>query len=682
MENTKWLEQAIKEGHINFHAYEKFSDVVVIGRGAFGEVYKAAWDNRGMIVALKSLLSDLEENVNPQLLNELIKELKLHRKVDYHPNIVRFYGVSQSITAHGIACLHEENIIHRDLHSSNILVNKGEIKISDFGLSKHLGEMSSAISDVKGDIAYIEPQCLSNPEHKRNVKSDIYSVGVLLWEISSGRSPFRSLTQTPLAQLELANRISKGKRESPVAGTPKAFIKIYTQCWDNDPNNRPNIHKVLEDLNDIHLDGSKPKVISSNNTKGTENNSRSNISKSINRRSVSSFTEISSDLSNAINDIDETYHNGHSDGITGSCSADTGLSSEMMNAINQIDKVYYNNRSDNASEARSIKSLNINSSASSNSQNVSSSLKSPRLPKSRRSSLNSPPSSPTSLTHGRIQNTDKTFLEELLKFFEELLELSPDTTTMISKLKGYLHNRMREHKSTFKLLLKYHNDVRFACLIGYCLECAIGTAQDKHEGFKYYQKSADSNNSNGQYFLGRCYYFGYGVKQDRTKAFQLLKTSSDNGNSRGQWMLGFCYERGYGTVKDPTQAFNQYLASAEAGNVTSQMELGRCYEEGIGTKKNIQLASECYEKSYKGGFTLAKKRWDHILKIQRRLQLSKNSPNITQALRHRGDLEKSRANTMELPDRVPSQSFSTLRMFKVACFMTMTIPQVAINPNS
>ncbi|CAG8482044.1 6375_t:CDS:2 [Funneliformis mosseae] len=464
MENTKWLEQAIKEGHINFHAYEKFSDVVVIGRGAFGEVYKAAWDNRGMIVALKSLLSNLEENVNPQLLNELIKE--------------------------------------------------------------HLGEMSSAISDVKGDIAYIEPQ-------------------------------------------------------------------------------------LLEDLNDIHLDGSKPKVISSNNIKGTENNSRSNISKSINRRSVSSFTEISSDLSNAINDIDETYHSCHSNGITGSCSADLGLSSEMMNAVNQMDKVYYNNRSDNASEVTSIKSLKINSSASSNSQNVSSSLKSPRLPKSRRSSLNSPPSSPTSLTHGRIQNTDKAFLEELLKFFEELLELSPDTTTMISKLKGYLHNRMREHKSTFKLLLKYHNDVRFACLIGYCLECAIGTAQDKHEGFKYYQKSADSNNSNGQYFL----------------------------------------------------------ASAEAGNVTSQMELGRCYEEGIGTKKNIQLASECYEKSYKGGFTLAKKRWDHILKIQRRLQLSKNSPNITQALRHRGDLEKSRANTMELPDRVPNQSFSTLRMFKVACFM-------------
>ncbi|CAI2163881.1 1800_t:CDS:2 [Funneliformis geosporum] len=429
MENSKWLEQAIKEGHINFHEYENFSDVEVIGRGAFGEVYKATWNNRGMIVALKSLLSPLEENVSPQLLNELIKE-------------------------------------------------------------------------------------------------------------------------------------------------------------------------------------------------GTEYNSRSNINKSIDRRSVSSFPEISPDLLNAINDVDKAYHNGHII-VAETSSTNPDLSSELMSAINQMDKVHYNNNSDNVTESRSIKSLRINSSASSNSQITSSSLKSPRLPKSRRSSFNSPPSSPTSLTHGRIQNTDKAFLEELLKFFEELIELSPDTTTMISKLKGYLHNRMREHKSTFKLLNKYHNDVRFACLIGYFMECAIGTAQDKYEAFKYYQKSADSKDSNGQYFLGRCYYRGYGIKQDRKKAFQFLKTSSDNGNSRGQWMLGFCYERGYGTVKDPTQAFNQFLASAEAGNVTSQMELGRCYEEGIGTKKNIQLAIECYEKSYKGGYTLAKNKLDNILRIQRRLQLSK-----------------------------------------------------------
>jgi hypothetical protein len=279
------------------------------------------------------------------------------------------------------------------------------------------------------------------------------------------------------------------------------------------------------------------------------------------------------------------------------------------------------NQKSNHSVRKSIHSISI-SSLNHDFNSNSSPLKSPKLPNYRRSSINSPPSSPITLTQNKkiIANTDKAFFEEILKFFEEILEISGDTNTMIQSIKEYLHNRMREHKSTFKLLQTHRDDLKFSCLIGFFFENAIGTAQDKQEAFNHYKKSSDSNDSIGQYFLGRCYYWGYGIKQDRKKAYELLKKSSDSGNSRGQWMLGYCYERGYGTTKNLQNAFDQFLASAEAGNVTSQMDLGRCYEDGIGIKKNIPKAIECYEKASKGGLAIAQKKLDNLLKQQRRLQ--------------------------------------------------------------
>ncbi|KAG9289585.1 hypothetical protein G9A89_014320 [Geosiphon pyriformis] len=89
----------------------------------------------------------------------------------------------------GIACLHAENIIHRDLNSLSILIHNNSIKISDLGLAKHLKDISGKSSKVFGQIFYVEPQYLLNYKYIRNEKSDIYALGMLLWELSSGRPP-------------------------------------------------------------------------------------------------------------------------------------------------------------------------------------------------------------------------------------------------------------------------------------------------------------------------------------------------------------------------------------------------------------------------------------------------------------------------------------------------------------
>ena len=117
--------------------------------------------------------------------------------------------------------------------------------IVDFGLSKHLAELKSN-SEVFGMFAYIEPQCFIMDNYKRNEISDVYSLGVLLWEISSGRPPF---SEIPSFNINL--KIAKGVREAAVNNTPVEYQQLYEDCWNEDPNKRPDIDEVCRILNQL-----------------------------------------------------------------------------------------------------------------------------------------------------------------------------------------------------------------------------------------------------------------------------------------------------------------------------------------------------------------------------------------------------------------------------------------------
>ena len=122
--------------------------------------------------------------------------------------------------------------------------------IADLGLSKQLSEVSSN-SKVCGMPAYIDPQCLIKNDYKRNEKSDIYSLGVLFWEISSGKPPFSKI---PLYNISLD--IVKGIRETPVDNTPFEYQQLYEKCWKEEPNQSPDIdeiHRTLVQLSKLIL---------------------------------------------------------------------------------------------------------------------------------------------------------------------------------------------------------------------------------------------------------------------------------------------------------------------------------------------------------------------------------------------------------------------------------------------
>ncbi|NWS27321.1 M3K21 kinase, partial [Polioptila caerulea] len=243
-----------------------------------GKVYRATW--RGREVAVKAARQDPDEDITATA-ESVRQEAKLFSMLR-HPNIIALHGVclrepnlclvmeaargGRRIPPHilvnwavqiarGMLYLHDEAIVpilHRDLKSSNILLlekmehddicNK-TLKITDFGLAREwhrTTKMSAA-----GTYAWMAPEVIKSSMFSKG--SDIWSYGVLLWELLTGEVPYRGIDG-----LAVAYGVAVNKLTLPIPSTcPEPFAKLMKECWEQDPHIRPSFALILEQLTAI-----------------------------------------------------------------------------------------------------------------------------------------------------------------------------------------------------------------------------------------------------------------------------------------------------------------------------------------------------------------------------------------------------------------------------------------------
>ncbi|KAK6755524.1 hypothetical protein RB195_014104 [Necator americanus] len=223
-----------------FHRNVKI--VKTVGRGAYGEVKMAELlkrNGRTDTVAVKTLTQKTEQAISPKLIKEILKEARIMRRLR-HPNIVSFLGVvlidhplyiileyveggaldsylkknKSKITneerlevalgvAWGMEYLHKMHVLHRDIAARNCLYErKISVKISDFGLSRR-GSIYKMKTMQKMPIKYMAPESLSSFLFSQ--KTDVYSYGILIYELYSCEEPYQGLSTGEIRSMISAN---------------------------------------------------------------------------------------------------------------------------------------------------------------------------------------------------------------------------------------------------------------------------------------------------------------------------------------------------------------------------------------------------------------------------------------------------------------------------------------------
>jgi serine/threonine protein kinase len=240
----------------------------LLGRGGMGEVYRATDLMVGQSVALKFLPA--EASSDHRLLERFHGEVRVARQVS-HPNVCRVYDIGQidgmpfismeyvdgedlqSLLTRigrlpsdkaletarklcaGLAAAHDRGVIHRDLKPQNIMMNKrGEVVIMDFGLAAVAAQLTGQESR-NGTPAYMSPEQLKGSEVTQ--RSDIYALGLVLYELFTGKRPYVAKNARQLLDLQESAQLTS--MTSIASDVDPAVEKVIRRCLDPDPAKRP-----------------------------------------------------------------------------------------------------------------------------------------------------------------------------------------------------------------------------------------------------------------------------------------------------------------------------------------------------------------------------------------------------------------------------------------------------------
>ena len=152
--------------------------------------------------------------------------------------------------AQGMNYLHSFPIpvLHRDLKSLNILIDEGLIpKIADFGWTRL---KSKKMTKKIGTFQWMAPEVLTSQDYTE--KADVFSYGIILWEIASRKPPYKNISG-----ITVATRVVSNNLRPPIDDSyPKPFSELMAKCWDRNPENRPRFKEIIHILNSMKFSNS------------------------------------------------------------------------------------------------------------------------------------------------------------------------------------------------------------------------------------------------------------------------------------------------------------------------------------------------------------------------------------------------------------------------------------------
>ncbi|TYJ34816.1 hypothetical protein E1A91_A05G195200v1 [Gossypium mustelinum] len=243
---------------------------------SYGDLYKGTF--YGQDVAIKVLRI---EHLNENLRREFTQEVNIMRKIQ-HKNVVQFFGacttppnlciVTEFMSggsiydllhkqksgfklplllklaidvSEGMSYLHQNGIMHRDLKAANLLMDEnGVVKIADFGVARVQAQPGVMTAET-GTYRWMAPEVI---EHKPyDHKADVFSFGVVLWEMLTGKLPYENLTPLQAA----VGVVQKGLRPVIPQYTRPKFVELLERCWQQDPSLRPEFSEITNLLEDL-----------------------------------------------------------------------------------------------------------------------------------------------------------------------------------------------------------------------------------------------------------------------------------------------------------------------------------------------------------------------------------------------------------------------------------------------